>query len=158
MRRRYQVRARALIPAPVERVFDVASDPALIPLYADEIDRIDLLRRRGDGQAIVRSWLRLFGMKIAYRYRYRYRRPRSYSGVQAGRALVRGYFIFSFRPQGQSTVVQHVEGLESAVPGLALLAGTIYFRLLGRGDLRPEVERLAQLVNERFRKASSVAT
>lgn len=41
--------------------------------------------------------------------------------------------------------MRHVEGLESRVPGLAWLAGVAYFRLMGRADLRPELERLAAL-------------
>ena len=141
---RYQVRGEILIDAPMERVFDVASDPRLVPRYADEIARIDVLQRSSEQEAIVCSVLKLGPLRLRFRYRYRYRRPRMYAGLQ-DRGLLRGYFSFSFRPEGASTRVQHVEGLESNVPGLAKLAGFIYFRLLGRGDLAAELARLADL-------------
>ena len=150
---RYQVRGDILINAPIERVFDVASDPRMVPQYADEIARIDVLERRCEREAIVRSILKLGPLRLAFRYRDRYRRPRMYAGFQE-RGLLRGYFSFSFRAEGQRTRVRHVEGLESLVPGLALLVVLFFFRLLGRGDLTVELARLADLASAVSRQAS----
>lgn len=155
-RRRCQVRGQAVIDAPIERVFDVASDPDMVPRYADEIARVDVLERRGDGDAIVRSVLKLASLRVPYRYRYSYRRPRMYAGEQQGGWLLRGYFAFSFKRRGEQTIVRHVEGLESRVPGLAAIAGFVYFRLLGRGNLIPELEHLAELVRDGEHSRESV--
>jgi hypothetical protein len=73
-RRRYQVRDELVISATPERIFDVATDASLVPLYADEIHSIDVLERN-DRNASVRSVLKVAGMRIPFRYRYHYRRP-----------------------------------------------------------------------------------
>src|SRR5687767_923927 len=96
---RHQVRATLAIEAPIERVFDVATDPQLVPRYADEIARIDVLDRPNSMEAAVRSLLKVGPLRLPFRYCYRYRRPRQYSGFQIGRWPLRGYFVFSFRSQ-----------------------------------------------------------
>lgn len=158
MRRgRWQVRDEILIDAPIERVFDVATNPQLVPKYADEIARIDVVEHISAREAVVRSVLKLGPLRMPCRYRYRYRRPRMYSGVQEGAKLMRGYFAFSLREEGSGTRVRHVEGIESGLPGLARLAGFVYFGLLRRGALEPELRRLAELVARSPHEAKAVA-
>jgi hypothetical protein len=147
-RRRYQVRDELVISATPERIFDVATDASLVPLYADEIHSIDVLERN-DRNASVRSVLKVAGMRIPFRYRYHYRRPRAMAGFQEGRSPVIGFFWFTFKASQGKTRVTHAEGIQSRVPGLAWLCGVIYFRLLGRGNLRPELQRLAALATTR---------
>ena len=143
--RRYQVSERVLVGAPAERVYAVAADPETVPRYAAEVERIEVLERLGTRAARVRSHLRVAGVRLVFPYRYRYSPPRAYSGVQEGGALLRGYFTFSFRAEGARTLVSHTEGLLSSVPGLARLAGLVYFRLLGRGGMRRELAELKRL-------------
>ena len=142
---RYQVRGRVEVAAPVERVYAVASDPETVPLYAAEVARIEVVERLGARAARVRSHLRVAGLRLVFPYRYRYSPPRGYGGVQEGGALLRGYFTFSFRGEGARTLVTHTEGILSPVPGLARVAGFVYFRLLGRGRVGRELESLKRL-------------
>jgi carbon monoxide dehydrogenase subunit G len=143
---RYQVREQVEVSAPVERVYAVAADPESVPRYAAEVARIEVVERIGPHAVRVRSHLRIGGLRLVFNYRYRYSPPRGYSGVQEGGALLRGYFTFSFRGEGaRTTVVSHTEGILSPVPGLARLAGLVYFRLLGRGGMKRELAMLKQL-------------
>ncbi len=145
--RRYQVVERVEVAAPVERVYEVASDPSLVPVYAPEIVRIEHLENIGEGVELVRSHIRVGPFTFAHKYRYLYRPPTSYAGVQEGGGLYRGYFSLSFRASGEAqTVVTHVEGVLSHVPGLARALGVLYFRVMARGGLREELEKLKRLV------------
>ena len=143
--RRYQVCERVEVGAPVERVYAVASDPETVPRYAPEVERIEVVERCGARAARVRSHLRIAGLRLVFPYRYRYSPPLGYSGVQEGGALLRGYFAFSFHGDGARTHVSHTEGILSPVPGLARLAGFVYFRLLGRGGMARELASLKRL-------------
>ena len=143
--RRYQVSEQVEVGAPVERVYAVAADPETVPRYAAEVERVEVLERIGSREARVRSHLRVAGLRFVFPYRYRYNPPRAYNGVQEGSALLRGYFTFSFRAEGARTLVSHTEGILSPVPGLARLAGLLYFRLLGRGGMRREMAELKRL-------------
>jgi hypothetical protein len=143
---RYVDSAAIEIAAPIDRVYNVSTDPTLVPRYAHEVVKIDVLERPDERTAFVRSQLRLGPARVGFDYRYRYRPPTHYSGVQLGRWLVRGYFTFAFEPRGDVTVVSHTEGVVSAVPGLAALAGFVYFRALGGDGVRGELERLKELV------------
>ena len=137
--RGYMVREQVEIDAPVERVYAVAADPEIVPTYAAEVERIEVVERPDEHAAVVRSHLRIGGLRFAHLYRYHYRAPTNYSGVQEGGRLLRGYFSFTFQPQGERTIVTHVEGISSPVPLLARLVGFVYFRLLSRGGLSEEL-------------------
>ena len=141
----YQVRGRIEITAPVERVYAVAADPEIVPAYAEEVVRIELVEKHDDRSALVRTHLRMGGLTFAHLYRYHYRAPTNYSGAQEGGGLLRGYFSFTFQPEGERTIVSHTEGISSPVPYLAGLAGFIYFRLLS-GGVREELSKLKSLV------------
>ena len=143
---RYEVSERIEIAAPVQKVYTLASDPSIVPQYVSEVLRIDILERESDTRAVVRSHLKIAGLTVSFRYRYHYRRPTNYSGVQEGRRLLRGYFSFRFNESNNGTSVIHTEGLISAIPLLAPVAGFIYYRLLSRGGLRDELGQLKSLV------------
>ena len=143
---RYQIRERLEIDAPIERVYGLASDPEVVPSYAPEVVRIEVLRRLGEHTALVRSHLRVARMILSFPYRYHYRAPVHYSGVQEGGRLLRGYFTLSFRSRGARTSVSHTEGFLSAVPLLAWVVGFVYFRIVAREGLREELGRLKRLV------------
>jgi hypothetical protein len=144
--RRYQVGSRIVIDAPIARVYAIASDPQLVPLYAGEVKRIDVIERRSNGSARVRSHLRFFGFTFVFDYRYRYKPGLFYCGVQRGRNVLRGYFAMRFRSAGESTEVEHTEGLISPIPGVARLIGWLYFRLLPSDSIDDELLRLKRLV------------
>ena len=154
--RRYQVVERVEIEAPVERVYEVASDPSLVPVYAPEIVRIEHLENIGEGVELVRSHIKVGPFTLAHKYRYLYRPPTSYAGVQEGGGLYRGYFSLSFRARGGATVVTHVEGLLSRVPGLARALGVLYFRVMARGGVGEELEKLKRLVESQFKESREV--
>ena len=144
--RRYQVREELEVNASVERVYAVAADPACVPLYAPEIARIELIEKVSARTHLVRSHIRVGALTLASLYRYNYRPPTHYSGVQERGRLLRGYFSLTFQPRGGATLVAHTEGFISPVPFLARALGFVYFRLLARGGVRTELERLKQLV------------
>ncbi len=145
--RRYELRSRIAIDAPVDRVFTVATDPQNVPKYAGEIDRIEVLSRDASRSCDVRSFIRVWGVTIPFRYRYRYSAPNFYGGVQRGRALVRGYFTMRFRAAGPNTTeVEHAEGVVSRVPLLAAIAGWLWFNLLSPDGLDDELRKLKALV------------
>src|SRR5919107_1880086 len=108
---RYQIRERLEIDAPVERVYALASDPEIVPSYAPEIARIEVVRRLSEHMVLVRSHLKVARLTFGFLYRYHYRPPTHYSGVQEGGGLLRGYFTLRFRPSGGGTTVSHTEGI-----------------------------------------------
>src|SRR5215210_2016045 len=146
---RYQIGERLEIDAPVERVYALASDPETVPSYAQEVARIEVVRRLNEHAVLVRSYLKVGGLTWGFLYRYHYRPPTHYSGVQEGRGLLRGYFTLSFRPCGGGTSVSHTEGLLSPVPLLAWVGGFVYFHLLARGGMGEELGRLKNLAEGR---------
>jgi hypothetical protein len=141
-----------VIDAPIERVYAVASDPQMVPKYAGEIVRITHragFARSGRGATrFVQSHIRVCGFTIPFDYRYRFVPPTHYSGVQIGRALVRGFFWMRFKSidDGAATEVQHVEGITSRIPLLARFAGWIWFRLLAPDGPGDELRGLQQLI------------
>ena len=147
--RRYQVVERIEVGAPVEKVYEVASDPSLVPVYAPEIVRIEHLENIGGGVELVRSHIKVGPFTLAHKYRYRYHPPTSYAGVQEGGGLYKGYFSLSFRARDEVTVVTHVEGILSHVPGLARALGVLYFRVMARGGAGEELEKLKRLVESK---------
>ena len=154
---RCQVRDEIEIGAPPARVYAIAADPALVPLYAPEVARIETVETRGDGRVRVRSHLRLLGLTVPFPYLYRYRPPVHYGGIQERGRLLTGYFHFSFRPRGEGTLVTNVEGIASPVPGLARIAAFVYFRVLARGGIRRELLRLKRMAEENHRAAERPA-
>jgi hypothetical protein len=148
--RRYQTHERVEINAPIEQVYAVAADPEIVPSYALEIARIDLVKRLSPQSILALSHLKIGRLTFASLYRYHYRPPKHYSGVQEKGKLLRGYFSFSFQTQDKRTVVSHTEGIMSSIPGLAAIAGFIYFRILSRTGLAEELDRLKQLVESRL--------
>ena len=146
---RYQILAEVEIDAPLEQVYAMASDPAIVPSYADEIIRIEELGRVSDAVVLVRSYLKIAWLTFGTLYRYHYRPPTHYSGVQAGGRFVRGFFTFRFRSCARGCIVSHTEGISSPVPLLASVVGFIYFSLLGNGDIAGELGRLKALVETR---------
>jgi uncharacterized protein YndB with AHSA1/START domain len=144
---RYKVREELRINAPVTRVYAIATDPSIVPSYAHEIHRIEVLERHSERSASVRSYLKIAGLSFPFSYKYRYRPPAHYTGVQQGSRTLRGSFSFTFREASDgATIVSHTEGITSSIPFVAHLAGFIYFRLLAPGGLREELERLKRLV------------
>lgn len=146
---RYQICERLEISAPVEQVYALASNPEVVPSYAPEIARIEVLRRLSEHMVLVRSYLKLARLTFGFLYRYHYRPPTHYSGVQEGGGLLRGYFTLSFSSCGRGTTVSHTEGVLSTVPLLAWAVGFIYFRVMARGGMREELDRLKKLVESR---------
>lgn len=146
--RRYQVSERIEIGAPVEEVYAAATDPALVPLYVPEVVRVERVKSIGGGVELVRSHIKVGWLTFAYLYRYHYRPPTSYSGVQEGGGLFRGYFSLSFRAGGVGTIVSHSEGILSPVPGLARALGFLYFRVMARGGAGEELSKLKKLVED----------
>ena len=143
---RYQICERLEIDAPVERVYSLASDPEMVPSYAPEVARIEVVRRVSEHVVLVKSYLKVAGLTLGYLYRYHYRPPTHYSGVQEGGGLLRGYFTLSFSSCGSSTTVCHTEGILSPIPLMAWLVGFIYFHVMARGGMGEELGRLKNLV------------
>src|SRR3982751_3292952 len=106
---RYQICESLKIDAPVEQVYALAADPEMVPAYALEISRIEVVRRLSAHLVLVKSYLKVAGLTRGFLYQYHYRPPTHYSGVQAGRGLLRGYFTLSFRTCGNGTTVSHTE-------------------------------------------------
>lgn len=146
---RYQVCQQTKIIAPVGEVYDIASNPELVPSYAPEIARIVVLKNVDEHTALVRSYLKVARLNFAFLYRYHYRRPVRYSGVQEDGRLLRGYFNLAFEPDGDATLVSHTEGLLSPIPFLAWMAGLLYFRVFSRGGMHEELGRLKRMVEGR---------
>jgi hypothetical protein len=144
--RRYQIRESLWIDAPVEQVYACASDPGMVPSYAPEIARIEVIRRLSQHLVLVKSYLKVAGLTFGFLYQYHYRPPAHYSGVQKRGGLFCGYFTLSFKPCGRGTTVSHTEGILSPVPLLAWLSGFIYFHILARGGARKELGGLKDLV------------
>jgi hypothetical protein len=144
--KRYTVREEIEINAPVDEVYAVATDPALVPHYVPEITRIEVIQRLNDSQQLVRSHIKVGWFSIAYLYRYRYIPAKYYGGVQEKGKLFRGYFGLRFRARGEKTLVIHTEGIESSIPGMALMAGFMYFRVMARGVTGEELNKLKELV------------
>ena len=143
---RYETRESLEIDAPVEQVYALAANPEIVPVYAPEITRIEVVRRLSDHKVLVKSHLKVAGLTRAFLYQFHYRPPTHYSGVQEGRGPVRGYFTLRFRSRGMVTSVSHSEGILSPIPFLAWIVGFIYFRLITRGGMREELKRLKSLV------------
>ena len=147
---RYQICERLEIDAPVEHVYTLASNPEVVPSYAPEIARIEVVRRLSGHMVLVRSYLKVAQLTFGLLYRYHYRPPTHYSGVQEGGGLLRGYFTLSFRSCGSGTTVFHTEGVLSPVPLLAWVVGFIYFHIMARGGMGEELGRLKNLVESRI--------
>jgi hypothetical protein len=143
---RYQTHERVEVSAPIEQVYAVAADPEIVPSYALEVARIEMVKRLSPHLVLARSHLKIAGLIVARLYRYHYHPPTHYSGVQEDGKLLRGYFSFSFQMRDGRTIVSHTEGIMSAIPCLASVAGFIYYRILSRGGLAEELERLKHLV------------
>ena len=142
---RYQTCEQVLIDAPIEEVYSVASNPEIVPRYAPEIARIEIVERLSEHLVLVKSYLKIGGFRRAYLYRYHYRPPTNYSGIQEGGKFLRGYFNLSFRAQDQRTIVSHTEGILSVVPCLAWVVGSIYFRLMAPDGIKDELGKLKEL-------------
>jgi hypothetical protein len=143
---RYQTYQQMEIDAPIERVYAVASNPQIVPSYAPEIARIEIVKRLSEHIVLARSYLKVAGLTFAYLYRYHYRPPTYYSGVQERGKILRGYFNLSFKAQGNRTTVSHTEGVLSSIPWLAWIVGFIYFHIIARGGIVEELGRLKSLV------------
>ena len=146
---RYQVSESLEIDAPVGRVYVLASDPEVVPSYAPEIARIEVVGRLAGHRVLARSYLKVARLTFGFLYRYHYRPPVHYSGVQEGGGPVRGYFTLRFSPCGGGTTVSHTEGVLSSIPLLAWVVGFIYFRVMARGGMGEEFGRLKSLVEGR---------
>jgi hypothetical protein len=146
---RYQICDSVEIDAAVERVYALASDPEIVPSYAAEICRIEVVKKLSDHRIVVKSYLKIAGLTHAFLYQYHYRSPTHYSGVQQDGWLLRGYFNLSFRTCATGTTVSHTEGILSPVPLVAWLCGFVYFQLMTRGGIGQELSRLKGLVERR---------
>jgi hypothetical protein len=143
---RYQICDSVNIDAGIERVYALASDPEMVPSYAAEISRIEVVKRMSDNRILVKSYLKIAGLTRAFLYQYHYRSPTHYSGIQQDGWLLRGYFNLSFRTCATGTTVSHTEGILSPVPLVAWLFGFVYFQLMTRGGIEEELSRLKRLV------------
>ena len=143
---RYQICQHQRIDAPVEQVYALASNPQIVPSYAPEIARIEVVERLSEHMVLVRSYLKVVRLTFGFLYRYHYRPPTYYSGVQEGKGLLRGYFILSFKSCGSSTDVSHTEGMLSPIPLLAWIVGFVYFQIMARGGMTEELGRLKNIV------------
>jgi Polyketide cyclase / dehydrase and lipid transport len=142
---RYQIRESVEIDAPVEQVYTLASNPEVVPVYAPEISRIEIVRRLTEHKVLVKSYLKVAGLTRAFLYLYHYGPPTRYSGVQQDGRFLRGYFTLSFRSSGTGTNVSHTEGILSPIPLVAWIVGFIYFHVMTRGGMREELGRLKSL-------------
>lgn len=147
---RYQIYESLEVEAPVEQVYALASDPTIVPTYAPEIIRIEVVKRLGEHMVLVRSYLKVARLILGFLYRYHYHPPTHYSGVQERGGLLRGYFTLRFQASGSGTIVSHTEGVLSPIPLLAWIVGFIYFRIIARGSMREELGRLKSLVESRL--------
>lgn len=136
--------------APIETVYRIASDPRRAPEFAGEISRLERVRDLATGDAVMRCHMRAVGVPFKLLLRYRYRVPHSYGGHQQGRPLLGGFFTFRFRAAEGGTLVTHTEGLTSRFPGLAWVAGVVYYSALARGKIERELARLARLAETEF--------
>lgn len=143
---RYQTCEQLEIDAPIDRVYALASNPEVVPSYAPEVARIEVIERLSEHMVLVRSHLKVARMRLTYLYRYHYRAPTQYSGVQEDGKILRGYFTLSFSAKGNRTSVSHTEGILSVIPCLAWVIGFIYFRVIARGGMAEELGRLKTLV------------
>ena len=146
---RYEIDECLEVDAPVEQVYALASDPKIVPTYAPEIVRIEVLKRLSEHKVLVRSYLKVAWFVFGFLYRYHYHPPTNYSGVQERGSLLRGYFTLRFQANGNGTTVSHTEGMLSPVPLLAWFVGFIYFRIIARGGMQEELGRLKSLVESR---------
>jgi hypothetical protein len=142
---RYQISGRIHIDAPVEQAYARASDPELVPSYAPEIARIEIVERFTEQRVLVKSYLKLAGFTWGSLYQFHYRHPTHYSGVQESGGLLRGYFSFRFQPHDGGTTAVHTEGILSPIPFVAWIVGFIYFHILSSGGISAELERLKKL-------------
>ncbi len=143
--RRYTVRSQVDIDAPCERLYRLATDPAVIPRFSREIASMVMLDPPGPTRR-ARCRIRVAGLPVPARYRYRYAPPRAYAGIQTGAPLARSFFAFSFRPTSRGgTRVTHVEGFTARLPLLAWIMGVVYFHILNRGGIRAELLLLKAL-------------
>jgi hypothetical protein len=147
---RYQICERLEIDALVEQVYKLATNPKVVPYYAPEIARIEVVEELSKYTVLVRSYLKVARLIFCSLYRYHYRPPTHYSGVQEGRGFLRGYFTMSFRSCGTGTTVSHTEGILSSIPFFAWIVGFIYFRIIARGGMTEELGRLKNLVESRL--------
>lgn len=143
---RYQTAEQIEIDAAIGRVYAVASNPEIVPSYAPEIARIEVVERLSDHTVIVRSYLRVANVTRPYLYRYHYRAPTHYSGVQQYGKILRGFFTLNFTKRSNRTTVLHTEGFFSTIPCFAWIIGFVYFRVISRGGLAKELVRLKNLV------------
>lgn len=144
----FEQRGTIQVNAPIERVYDTAVDPALVPSFVPEVTKIEPIKMLSNGQEIVRSHIRIVGITRPYLYRYTYRRPHSKSGIQEGTSLITAFFTLSFTAQDGGTLVVHTEGIKSKFPGLAPLVGWIYFRYLAPAGIDNELSMLKRLVED----------
>lgn len=142
---RYHVQRAHAVRAPVEAVYRIASDPHRAPEFAREISRIEPVRDLAPGDALMRCHMRAVGVPYSLLFHYHRHGPHVYGGRQQGRPLLGGFFSFRFRPTKEGTLVTHTEGLTSRLPGLAWLAGVVYYGVLARGKIERELARLARL-------------
>lgn len=143
--RTYRACAELNIAAPIESVYDTAVDPALVPRYAPEVRKFQLIEAP-DGEVHRLVHLAVGPLILRARYRYIYRRPTSYAGFQLDGRLLHGFFSMTFHPQDGGTLVRHVEGIRSPVPLLARAAGVL---VLSRRSIAAELDRLRELVGTR---------
>ena len=142
----FATRSDVWINAPIERVYRIAADPEMVPRYVPEVDRVERMHQLQKDQELVRVWIRIGGFRIRSIYRYTFRPPRCKIGVQEDSSLLQGYFVLRFSEDAGRTFVEHVEGLRSPIPGLAAIAGFIYFRLLAPSGVEAELAMLKELV------------
>jgi hypothetical protein len=142
---RYHRRGERAIHAPVEAVYRIVADPVRAPEFAREISCLEPVRELGPDLTLMRCHMRAVGIPCTLLLRYRRRVPHAYGGRQQGRPLLGGFFSFRLRPSRNGTLVTHTEGLTSRLPGLAWLAGVVYYGLLARGKIERELARLSRL-------------
>jgi hypothetical protein len=142
---RFHLTRTRAVRAPVEAVYRIASDPRRAPEFAREISRIEPVRELTPGDAVMRCHMRAVGVPYTLLLRYHRRRPHAYGGRQQGKPWLGGFFSFRFRSTPDGTLITHTEGLTSPLPGLAWLAGVVYYGLLARGKIERELTRLARL-------------
>lgn len=142
---RRQVIAEIDIDAPIGVVYAIATNVEQVARYEPEIERIDVVDETPGQERLVDVRFRVLGVRLRQRYRHALRPPRLYAGVRTG-GWLRGWFTMRFKSVMGGTRVTHAEGFRSPIPGLAFLAGFIYFSLLSPGGVRGELRRLRDLV------------
>jgi hypothetical protein len=144
--RRYIVSDTIVVNSSIDRAYEIASDPVMVPKYENGIVKIEVIDEISNSERLVRSHLKVLGITRPYIYRYRYSKNRHYSGHQEFGHFFRGFFSLSFKSISGGTQIYHKEGILSTWPFFASILGLIYFKVLSPSGVDSELKRLKYII------------